>query len=842
VSRSLIILLATCVVSAPCALTAQAATPQGASQTAPRAAAPTASTSPTAQPSFEIRGKVVDTANAPLPRASVSLRPKGSTVTIAGALANTDGTFRVTGLRPGTFTIRVVSMGYAPVIQDVTLAPNTPVLDLGIAKLAPVATLLNAVTVKEERATVVTEPDRTAYRAKDVAPGAANASELLENVPSVQVDVDGKVSLRGNENVVVQINGRPTPMRGQQLASYLKSLPANTIDRIEVIPNPSAKYDPDGMAGIINVALKANVDLGLSGAVNANASTAERWNGSGNLGYQVGKWSSFVSGGLNSDERTALGINNRERYDATNALLGVTGQSLTMSPTSSGQNLNATVDYKLTPRDVLSNALQLNHRESGELSMSGYTIRDGAGGSLDSYLRPRNTDASGYMIDYDIALKRTLAPRTHEMSTEFRYNYAHDEDVSDQRRLVTASATNALPYIDGRIDRNDALTRTFTGQADYLRAFRPRTKLETGVKSNVRWFDRDFAVTTDASGTGTWTPSTLSNALEFNEAVHAVYAVMSQGVAKWDLQAGLRGEYADRTFTLGNTTYPFTYRSLFPSAVAVYNATASTQLKSSYSRRVRRPGSQELNPFPTFFDADNIFLGNPNLSPEYTDALEFALTRSGKKGMLQLSPFYRHTSNVIRIDINTTDTLAGREVTSISFRNLATSDSYGSDLTGQLKLSPRFSMLSNFSLFKMVTDGGSTSAVGSDALAWMGRVNITSELTRTFTVQAAYNYRAPMKIERGTFGAQHGANLSLRKKVNSDKAAVVLRVNDPFATMRFRIRTGDDKVMQLTERNPGARMVFLGYQYNFGRPPRMRQVSPDQTGGGSVGFGGPPGA
>ena len=141
----------------------------------------------------------------------------------------------------------------------------------------------------------------------------------------------------------------------------------------------------------------------------------------------------------------------------------------------------------------------------------------------------------------------------------------------------------------------------------------------------------------------------------------------------------------------------------------------------------------------------------------------------------------------------------------------------------------------------MVTDGGSASAASSDAVAWMARLNVTSEVTKTFTVQAAYNYRAPMKIERGEFGAQQAANLALRKKLNGDKSAVVFRVNDPFATMRFRIRAGDDKVVNLTQRNPQLRMAFLGYQYNFGRPPRVRQV-PEQTGGGSVGFGGPPGS
>lgn len=591
------------------------------------------------------------------------------------------------------------------------------------------------------------------------------------------------------------------------------------------------------MAGIINVALKSNVDLGLSGAVNSALSNADRYNSSGNIGYQSGPWTSFVSAGLISDRRSAVGVNDRARYDDSNALLSVTAQDILLNPRHRGQNFNATVDYKLSTRDVLSNALMLNHRSSGEASTTTHTLLDGSGSTTDQYLRPRDADSRGFMFDYDVALKRTFTPRTHELSTEFRFNRADDEDVNDERCLASVGTG----YIDGRISRSDGLTQQLTGQLDYLKALRPRTKLETGWKSTARWLDREYVVTNDANGNGTWIRSPLSNDLEFDETVHALYVLVSQGVRKWDFQAGLRGEYASRTFSLSTQRYPYDYASVFPSAIALYNLDPATQLKASYSRRIRRPGSQELNPFPTYFDADNVFLGNPDLSPEYTDAYEFGFTKTGSKGMIQLSPFYRRTSNIIRVDINTADTLDNHEVTSISYRNLANSDSWGSDLTGQLRLSPRFTALTNFTLFKPVTDGGSTSAVGSDALGWMGRINVTSELTKTVTIQAAYNYRAPMKIERGEFGAQQVANLALRKRIQGDRGALMLRVADPFEMIKFRIRTGDGTVVQLTERNPESRTVFVSYQYNFGRPPRVRQVAPEQTGGGSVGFGVPPG-
>ena len=788
------------------------------------------------QPNFQVKGRITDTTGRAIPRASVTLRVKANNLTIAGAIAREDGSFLIEGLRPGTYQIRAVYIGFAPVIQDVQIKPGVPILDLGVAKLAPLTLTLETVTVKEERPTVITEPDRSTYRARDVAPGAANASEVLEHTPQVQVDQDGKVSLRGNENVVVQINGRPTPLRGTQLSSFLKSLPANTVERIEVVPNPSAKYDPEGMAGIINIALKTNVDLGLSGSVNSAVSTTERWNGSGNIGYQAGPWTTFVSGGLVSDTRSPQGINDRDRYDAANALIGSTNQDLVFTPRHNGANLNATVDYKINARDVLSNALMLNKRGMREDMMTAIEELDGSGSTVASYARPRNMRMSGWTADYDIALKRTLKPREHELSTEWRVNRSDDDNNTLQSMMPTTSSTS---YSDGRYEVNKQSYTSFTGQIDYLKAdTKARRKIETGWKSNIRGLDRDYNVTVDESGNGTWTVDPESNVLAFDEGVHAVYGVLSQGVKKWDLQGGLRAEYATRDFQLSGTNYPYNYRNWFPSAVAVYNISQATQAKASYSRRIRRPGTQELNPFPVWFDANNVFFGRPDIAPEFTNSYDFGLTRTGSKGMIQLSPYYRHTTNVIRIDINTTDTVDSREVTSVSFRNLATSSSYGTDLTGQYRPSPKFSLLTNFGIFKQVTDGGSTSSLGSNAIGWMGRVNTTTEITSRFVAMAGYNYRAPMKIENGQFGAMHSANMALRYKINGDKESIMLRVNDPFGTMRFRVLAGDDKVIQLTERHPNVRFFFLSYQRNFGRPPRVRQVAPEATGGGSVGFGG----
>jgi outer membrane receptor protein involved in Fe transport len=310
--------------------------------------------------------------------------------------------------------------------------------------------------------------------------------------------------------------------------------------------------------------------------------------------------------------------------------------------------------------------------------------------------------------------------------------------------------------------------------------------------------------------------------------------VLSQTAGKVQMQAGLRAERADRDFTLTQpaSSYPYHYTSLFPSGVVTYNPSDATQLKASYSRRIRRPGTQELNPFPTFFDVQNVFFGNPNLNPEYTDAYELGLSRNGKFGSLQFSPFYRKTSDVIRILINTADVVDGREVTSVSFNNLASSESWGSDLNGQLRLGPKFNGMGSLNVFRMVTDGGSQSAVGSDAVGWSARANLTSQITPTVSLQGMYFYRAPMKIENGKFSAFQGTNFSVRKKIAGEKAVIGMRVNDPFNKNRMQIRAGDENVMQLTARSFGVRSAWLTFQYNYGQAPKIRQVQQEQPQGG----------
>jgi ferric enterobactin receptor len=773
----------------------------------------------------EVLGAVVDSADkAPVARATIAVRSKADSALVTGALTGPDGTFRLQGLRSGAYYLRLTSIGFRPKSYTFEITDAAPRANVGPLPITRIAVTLQSVQVEGERPLVVIEPDRNSYRAKDIAPAAANASDVLQQTPSVEVDADGKVSLRGNENVAVQINGRPTPIRGTQLAAYLKQIPANIVERIEVVPNPSAKYDPEGMAGIINIVLKANTDLGLSGGLNTGFANLGRFNAGTNVGYQQGKLTLFGTYGFNSDDRGIVGINDRERYDLSGAPVSYTDQDIDGRNRNAGHNVSTNIDYKLTEKDVISNALSVNKRRSNDAALAGYTELDADREFLDRYVMDRNTRARGLVIDNTLSWKRTIEPRKHELSTEVRFNRTKDDDnMLLWREPQNADGTSSGPAIQGELNTTDAVTRQITAQLDYTRTLAAKTKLETGLKETIRLLDRDFSVVKDPLGDGNWLPSNLTNSFNFDERVHAGYGVLSQTVGKFDLQAGLRAEFANRDFQLaGAQSYPYKYHSLFPSGVIMYKPGEQSQVKVSYSRRIRRPGTQELNPFPVFFDQQNVFLGNPSLKPEYTDAYEFSLSKSGALGSVQLSPFYRHTTDILRVDINTSAVIDGREVTSVSFQNLDKADSWGTDLNGSLKLGPKFNAFAGFNLFKMVTDGGSQSALSSNAVTWSYRINATSAVTPTLTLQANYFYRAPVKIERGRFDGMQMTNITLRKKLDGDNMSVAVRFADPFDTMRFRIVAGDDNLTQTTARKFGVRATFVTFQWNYGQAPKIR--------------------
>lgn len=790
-------------------------------------APPPGAATPRAAGQGELRGTIVDESGAPVATASVALVSRADSALVSGAVVGRDGRFTLRGLAPGAYHLRVSAVGFEPAAsEELVVGAGAARVAAGTIRLRRSAVVIEGLTVQGERHAVSLAPDRNSYSTKDLAQAGGTATDVLRAVPSVQVDGDGKVSLRGNENVVVQINGRPSPLRGDQLAGYLQQLPSNLVDRVEVVPNPSAKYDPEGMAGIINVVLKQNADLGLSGGVMAGYGTGGRYNGSGNLGYQVGPLTLFGSYGFNDERRKSAGINNRT-YHLPGAELSFRGQDVAGRMDQGGHNLNASADYRLGERDVVSTGLLVNVRGFSDVTTNTYRELAQGGGLVGNYDRLADGGSDDLLVDANAAWKRTWEPQRNELTTEIRLNRSESDNHNEFSRRALGGGAIAGGLTDRERSATDSRNYELTAQADYVRAFGEGTKLETGFKGTARWLDNDYGAFDIPDGGSSWVPNLgRSNTFEYDEQVNAVYGVLTHAIGKFSLQGGLRAEQATTDFLLRTTRerYDNQYASLFPSGVVSYNLSDKQQVKASYSRRIRRPDSRQLNPFPFFMDPQNAQIGSPELRPEYTDAFELGIQHAGQMGTLQLSPFYRRTTDVIRFIVEVGDTLGGREITSINLRNLATSTSWGSDLNGSLKLGKRLNTMASFNLYKMVTDGGDVqSALSSDAVIWSTRVNGTLTLSPTVDIQGMYSYRAPMKFENGRFSSFRMSTFSVRKKLNGDRSSLSLRVMDPFNTMGFRVEVGDGRITQQTHRTFGARAVYLNFQHSVGRPPRLRQ-------------------
>jgi ferric enterobactin receptor len=808
---------------------AQAQTPGG---TPPAGARPMGAPGAAQQQGGTVRGTVVNPQGQPVNGGQVAVWSAADSTLVTGAVARPDGTFRIDGLRPGRYYLRVSALGYSTATTAVVaITPQSREADVGAVRLAAGAVLLEGLTVTAEAAPAGFAPDRNTYSTRDMpSTSGGNATDVLQNVPAVEVDQDGKVSLRGNQNVAVQINGRPSPMTGDQLGNFLKQLPANMVDRVEVIPNPSARYEPEGMAGIINIVLKQNADLGLSGGLIGGAGTGGRFNGSGNLGWQAGDLTLFGSYGFRHDERESTGLNYLERYTTAGSTpVSVLDQDILGLGDMTSHIFNGSADYKLGARNVLSSTVMLSLGDHENDTRNNYLELDGAGTPMRRYLGQNVLGFNDFTMDGAVSFKRTITPQRHELSAELRFNRG-DNDIENRFReqvltLDSSTPADQTPALENLLTHS--LNTTLSLQADYTHPFGERTKLETGYKGTRRALDNQLDVSAFDYDADAWLGNPLrSNAFEYDETVHAGYAVLNQGVGKVDLQAGLRVENTSREFFLENTgeTFPKSYWSFFPSGLASFSLDDQQQLRLSYSRRIQRPDTRVLNPFGFNEDQRNRFVGNPALEPEYTHALELAYQRSLPFGSFQLTPFFRRTENAIR---RIREFRADTTIT--TFANLETSDSYGADANASVRLG-RVSGFASVSAFRQVTAAGNVGDnFSSDGFGWSARVSGNVQLNPRLDLQGFVMYRAPMDVEQGRVGSFVMSTLALRQKVMGEKGSLSLRVVDPLNRMGMTMQTNDPLYYQLNERRFGARAAYLTFSYNFGQQPRLRNRPPAEA-------------
>src|SRR2546427_4877774 len=782
--------------------------------------------------SGEIRGRVVNAANkTPIGIATVDVTDSGAAALTAHASTDADGSFRIQGLRPGRYRVRIFALGYPPrTLTPVEIGAATPSVDWGTVPLTAAAVVLQPLQVTGQKQNVELTPDRNIYAVRDMpTTRGGTALDVLRNVPAVDVDIDNVVSLRGNTGVIIQINGRPSPLKPGPLGNFLAQLPADIVDKVEVIPNPSARENPEGVAGIVNIVLKQNADEGTSGGLTLGGGTTGHGDVGGNLGYERGPLSLYGSYGFLRDNRPRRDTIFRENdYQAPLTYLEEAGLR-TQVPLA--HTLTGSAGYQLGRHDELSADVDYSTRTEAETYSLLYRDLDSARaltGLSDRFTRGTNHE---FNFDATFAYKHGFGQKGHRLSSEVRVVRAREGGPSwiVARTLApdgTPSDTSALETQTGWEHPGENSLKV-----DYVRPLSSLLRIETGYRGSLQRFHTTLWTQAFDTARAAYVPdSTRISDFTYDQVVHAAYGILDAQRGKLRFQEGVRIERATTHFHLKTTgaTYQNPYNSIFPSGLIAYDIDDTHQVKLSYSTRIRRPDDTDLlDPTPHYLDPLNISRGNPYLRPEYIRALELGLQRTADRLTIQLTPFFRHTVDAVRT-IRTLDTSG---VMTRTFANVSTSDAYGADFT-IARTGGRLSGFTGASAFRQVSNAANLGpGLSAKTFCWTTRTNAAWRVSSSDDVQAILSYQAPMTVEQGRNASRTRFTLAAREKLMNDRVSVTLRVIDPFNTSRESNTTIDPRFYQVSDRRRAIRGLLLSINWMFGNPQKEHERDQNDLGG-----------
>jgi outer membrane cobalamin receptor len=765
----------------------------------------------------EIRGRVVNAASkTPIVGATVDVTGPGSGVSVAHAASGADGVFRTQGLKPGRYHVHIRGLGYTPWdIASVNVASSS--VDIGTVALTAAALELESIAVTQRRQDVQLAPDRNTYVVRDMPTAkGGNALDVLRTVPAVDVDIDNVVSLRGNSGVTIQINGRPSPLKPAQLGDFLAQLPADMVDKVEVIPNPSARDDPTGVAGIINIILKEEVDAGTSGGATLAGATTGQANAGVNVGYDHKALSLYGSYGFLRDRRPRSEALFRENNYLTP--LTYLDELSTRIQARQIHTLTGSLGYKLTGHDDLSLDLLFSSRHDDE--SNGITYRALDTSRALTGLTDRLSSGTNQENDFDgtLALKHAFAARGHKLSAELRALRHSEGGPSTIAAHALSLGGTPGSTIDQETQQNLERPQENSVKVDYVRPITAGVRLETGYKGSFDHFHTalDTRVLDAVSGTYLPDPSRTSDFL-YQQDVNAAYGMLAGQQGKLQFQGGVRVEHASTQFHVAsvNATFDNSYNNTFPSALVAYGIDDATTVKLSYSARIKRPDDADLlDPIPHYADPLNLSRGNPYLKPEHTSAFELGVQRSMGKATLQVTPFFRRTFDAVRA-LRTIDS-AG--VTTRTFANISTSDAYGGDATLAVS-GTRLSGFVGSSAFRQTSNASNVAPdLSISTFGWRARANGAYRVSKAVDVQALFTYQAAMTVEQGTNASRTQFNLAARQKLMEDQLSLTLRVIDPFNTSHERGTTVDSHFFQTSDRSRAIRGLLLSASWTLGKP------------------------
>lgn len=767
--------------------------------------------------SCAIKGKVVDSVTGDvLEYVNVSVRKKGESALVKGAVTDQTGSFYIDHLPDGSFTLSLSYIGYKTYEKDFTLSSSAKTINLKTIRMAEDSKVLGEVQVIGQQSQMKFEIDKKVFNVdQNISSTGGTASDVLTNIPSVEVDNDGEVSLRGNSNVTVWINGKASGLSADNRAQILEQLPAESIEKIEVITNPSAKYSPEGTAGIINIVLKEDRKAGYYGSVQAGVDTRGSYNGSANINYSSGKIDVFGSLGYRSRKRNSGGYTDRINTK-DNSYLNQTNET-----DGRGGNTfaRAGITWHATRKDHISlNGFGMFGNRKNKNTIDYVSNVPGSFVSSQRLSDSKN-DMNGGNVE--IGYKRDFNKDSYLDFTASYNTWGRDNNTVYHQYSRYADGGTTTSY---QRQTNNIRNHNWEFQLDYVNSFNDKNKIEAGYKGTLGR-DNSPVVTYKAPDV---LDEQLYNRFIYNQDIHALYATYSGRIEKFGYQVGLRGEYSrinTRSLAYGQeesdvTPYKRDYFSLFPSVFLTYALPKGNEIQLNYTRRISRPWGGQLNSFVNITDSTNISYGNPKLKPEYSNAYELNYIKSWENHILSFSGYYRTTEDVIQrirfLDGNVMKTTS---------ENIAKTRSAGIELVAKDKLFRFLDLTTTLNFFYYKLDGFTYLPEGIDMpvvgdpnedFSWNAKMIANFILPYSISLQLTGSYTSKQVIAQGHRKANYSVDAGIRKSFFDKKLSVSINARDLFDSRKWHTITSGTGFTQDAQNWWGGRRIGFTVTYNFG--------------------------
>ncbi|MGB9770890.1 MAG: TonB-dependent receptor domain-containing protein [Candidatus Kapaibacteriota bacterium] len=789
-----------------------------------------------------IRGKIVDDQSLkPMEYVSVRIFRSRDSSLISGGLTNAEGYFEIKNLPFGRYYAIVKFIGFkTQVVDSIFVTPRNPEVNLGVIRFLPEPIQTKEVEVTAQKDIVSYAVDRRIYDvSRDLSTVGGTALDVLSNVPSVSVDIEGNISLRGSGNLQVLIDGKPSSLLGFDRGTALDQIPAENIERIEVITNPSAKYDPDGVAGIINIVLKKNTMLGFGSILNVNVGTADKYNGSVNLNLRTDNFNSTVGYNFRSFSIRGNTESSRNSFAPDSSFLN---QNQSFLRRGAFHRFQLSSEWTPNPKNSLlfnANAGLFDRKISDS---TGYFFEILNPLIENQYYRKNTSDGNNFSYDLSLFYKYLFDRKDQEFNTNLLFNsFKGDNDNLYNENHFDSLLVPTVPIKQN--NKSNYLNNNLTYEINYIDPL-DIGKLEVGAKANLRTIDIDYYFYNFNNSSQQWTLNdTISNKFGYNENIFSAYLTFGSKISNFSYQVGLRLE---QTFTKVNQktlneVYNDKYFNFFPTIHLSYQIRPWNSIMFSYTKRINRPQSMVLNPFVDYSDPQNLTKGNPFLKPEFANSFELSNLSFIGRNSLNLTLFYRYTTDIIsritRLDTTKTFTLT-------TYENLNQSKSIGFEAMWNQTLFDIWKLNLNFSYFYLDVNGIPQYGIPSrNSKSWNIKLNSVLNLTQNIDLQINLSYDSPVVttggggmywrfFEMGSVGKLDGiftSSAALKIDVLNGRGTINFRIMDIFKTINYNLTTNGANFVSKIYRTRENRVAFLGFQYKINEYKRPKAQPQDNN-------------